>query len=422
MMHAIRVNAPVAHALLVPVSVKSFSFSFPAAFASFSLIVSSALGCSADASTEESRIREATEVVSPPDADVALAIVREGDSLYVARAARLDRIDTRTGVVSAIAGPEWATCPRASGRRWENLMINRGYANLAVKGTTLFLREDECGVWSYDVATKQRHMLVDVSTEIRAERAEAEGVFPQAPTWNGKTGPNWHGFGMALAVDNERLVGCFTVRERGASSSRDLVELWAISTDGTPLERIASLETSGQYHYCAGVVPDATSILFATNDAVHRWDRASRTLSTVAAGFDRGPNGLAQDDRDVFLVGDQNEVVKISRADGTRVVLRPASAGLQDSPRTFLTLGGDHVYFHESHSLMRMNKDGSHLLAVAAEAKAEEDWVPPMTIGIGDGHVYFERLTRGYATKTSADGSVDYRSMTSFGSIHRAPR
>lgn len=119
------------------------------------------------------------------------------------------------------------------------------------------------------------------------------------------------------------------------------------------------------------------------------------------------------------MIGERNDVTRISRADGTSVVLRPVAESMQDPPRNLLTLDGDHVFFHEGRSLLRMNKDGSNLLEIASGTEA--DWVVPMTLGIGDQHAYFERITKLYTQRTNADGNLGFDS-TYLGSLQRAPR
>jgi hypothetical protein len=361
---------------------------------------------------------------------VALALVRDGDAIYVGRTARLDRIDARTGAVTTIAGPEWAECPRDPSLTWLTAIDDYSYPNLVVRGTTLTVVKPSCGVWSFDVATKQRRMLVDPSLATKEQRVKAEGVWPEGATWNGKTGPNWvDGWGMALASDGDGLVGCFTtsVHETlpasggGGTILRDRLELWSISAEGTPREQLAALgldRASDGKQYCEHVLVDPTSIVFSTEKSILRWDRQTRALKTLVSELRFGPWGLAQDATHLFYINERNEVRRLSRATGETIVIRTATDDPRQPARTMLTLDGDRVYFHDGYSLMRMNKDGTDLIELAAGR--EGDWVLPMTLGIGDHHLYFERLTSTQIATPSAQGTIYENTMV--GSLFRTAR
>ncbi len=373
--------------------------------------VAAAAGCGTDDGGYPS------ERVSAPESNAAMALVRDGDSIYVARPLRLDRIDARTGVVTEIAGADWAQCPRDSQITWVTTIDDFAYPNIVVRGSALYLIAQECGLWSFDVATKEKRMLVDPSSATKKERLDAEGIFPEGSTWNGKTGPEWSSpWGMALAADGDGLVGCFQAVERqpagdGSSASEPRLELWSFSTEGTPREMLASVSseraTNDGKNYCKQVIVDETSILFSTDRSVLRWDRQTRATTTVVSGYQYGTDGLAQDASDVFYVGAENDIRRVSRAGGDPVVLRASSHSPSEPVRMHVTLDGDEVYFHEGYSLVRMKKDGSDVTVVAAGNT--EDWVLPMTLGIADHHVYFERMTRGQETSW-------------MGSLFRAPK
>jgi hypothetical protein len=115
-----------------------------------------------------------SELVSPPEWNIAAALVHDGNSLYVARAVRLDRIDATSGIVSEVAGPEWAECPGHPAITWMPTVMDWGYPNLVVRGTTLYMVEGRCGLWSFDVVTKQKRMLVDPTSETKG-RAPVPG-------------------------------------------------------------------------------------------------------------------------------------------------------------------------------------------------------------------------------------------------------
>jgi hypothetical protein len=201
------------------------------------------VGCAADDAGPRS------EIVSALDANVAMAFVRDGDSIYVARAQSLDRIDAQSGVVTTVAGSEWAECPRDPSLTWPSVFDDWSSPNVLVRGTTLTMVLPKCGVWSYDVVTKQRHMLVDGSNEEKNRRMKAEGVYPTGATWNGKAGPDWRDWnGMALAPDGDGLVACFTIgtyeQTSFGSSYRDALELWSRRRSGLIRQRGETRRTS----------------------------------------------------------------------------------------------------------------------------------------------------------------------------------
>ena len=374
------------------------------------------LGCAADAERSPP-----SEQVSAPEWNVALAMVRDGDSIFVGRAERLDRIDAATGVVTVIAGPEWAECPGHPSITWLPTVMDYGYPNLVVRGTTLYLVQSDCGLWSFDTVTKQQHMLVDPTPETRAKRLDAEGVFPDGATWNGKTGPDWNGpFGLALAADGDGLIACFQAnahepdpRAPDGSDFRQRIELWSLATDGTPREMLTFIDpepsaTNGE-DYCKHVIPDATSILFSTDRSILRFDRETRAVTTLVSGYTYGTDGLAQDATDVFYIGPRNDVLRIPRGGGEPLVLRASSNDPREPARMTVTLDGEHVYFDEGYSLMRVNKDGSGLITLSAGD--DGSWVLPMTLGIGDDHVYFEGMTG----STSGDAKL-------LGALYRTAR
>jgi hypothetical protein len=150
-------------------------------------------------------------------------------------------------------------------------------------------------------------------------------------------------------------------------------------------------------NYCSHIIPDERSILFSTDHAILRLDRATRALTTLVSGLRYGARALAEDESRVFYIGEENEVRSIPRDGGVPVVLRASSHDPQEASRLLLTLDGDRVYFHEGYSLLRAQKDGTGLV-VLAEGNAD-DWVAPMTLGIAEHHVYFERMTRTYENK-----------------------
>ncbi len=384
-------------------------------------VFAASVGCGGE---DESGPR--SELVSPPDANIAMALVREGDSLYVARPLSLERIDAVTGVVSELAGPEWAECPLNPSTTWLATADDYAYPNLVVRGTTLYLVDDRCGVWSFDVATKEKRMLVDPSLETKETRTKAEGVFPEGATWNGKTGPDWiTPWGMALAADGDGLVACFQAKVFSTAPLRidERVELWSLSREGTPREMLTSvgLDRSREdgRSYCTHVVPDATSILFSTDDSILRWDRATRAVTTLVSGYRYGPEGLAQDATHVFYVGVENDVRRLARDGGEPLVLRATSHSPSEPPRMRLTVDGEYVYFHEGYSLMRVKKDGSDLIELAAGKQG--DWVLPMTLGIAEHHVYFQRMTMSSIVKPNDNGSSTLE-RTHLGSIYRTAR
>jgi hypothetical protein len=387
--------------------------------------ISCAAGCAAEDGVP-------SELVSAPTANVALAFVRDGDSLYVARAAGLERIDARSGVVSQVAGPEWAECPRDPRFTWLATELDYGYPNLVIRGTTLFLLAEQCGLWSFDVVTRERRMLVDPSFETREKRTKEEGVFPDGATWNGKTGPDWvSAWGMAIAADEDGLLGCFQANvdepdptQVGGHRYRSRLELWSFSVDGTPREMLTSVSrereaTDGQ-SYCKHIIADETSILFSTDRAILRLDRKTRAVTTLVSGLRYGAQGLAQDASSIFYIGLlENDVRSMPRDGGVPIVLRASSHDGREPTRMMVTLDGDHVFFHEGYSLLRMQKDGSGSVVLAEGNQA--DWIIPMTLGIADHHVYFERMTETLSEKRRDDGSTSFE-RTFQGALYRTAR
>jgi len=359
-------------------------------------------GCAS--ASEESTDRPSEIVVPPrPIASVPLAMLRDGDSIYLASAAQLDRIDARTGELTHVAGPEWAACPREPRIVWMSTAFDFTYPSLTIRGTTAYLVHPDCGLWSFDFTTKKAQMLVDPSSDAKVAVAKATGHYAVGAIWNGKMGSDWSSaWGMAIASDGDGLVGCFpafaTEPDADAPSAvgyRYRIELWSIATDGTPRELLAFIprgrEREDGEDYCKQVIPEEDSLLVSTDKALLRWDRRTRQLTTIVGGFRHGADGVATDATDIYFVKD-NALVKVPRMGGPTVTLR-ASSGTPDEPtRLLAALDGDFVYFNESYTLKRMRKDGRDLIDFATGNS--DDWVMPMVVGIGAEHIYFERITK----------------------------
>lgn len=352
------------------------------------VLVCCAWGCA----TEETDSHP-SEVVSGPEEDMVLTTIRDGDSLYVAHALRIDRIDVHTGAITTVAGEGWNACPRKTGSSWLSVGLDDDYPRLVLRGTSLYLVGEDCGIWTFDMQTGKSRLLVDPSYEEKQERFDAEGRYPETPTWNGKDGPDWQPYSTtALASDGDGLVACFQVSAHYTEpKTRAHVEMWSIALDGTPRERLAVIESPDDREECHRIIVDPTSTLLSTRYRILRWDRRTRAVTTLAEGFSYGTRGLAEDDTDVYYVGEQNEIVRLPRSGGAPVLLRPPASSQQDFPRFMLTLDGEYVYFQEGYTLKRMRKSGEELFDFAPGNR--DDWVLPMTPGITDAHVYFETIT-----------------------------
>jgi hypothetical protein len=274
-------------------------------------------------------------------------------------------------------------------------------------------------------------MLVDPSFETREKRAKAEGVVPDGATWNGKTGPDWaSAWGMAIAADGDGLLGCFQANayepdptHLGGRRFRSRLELWSFSVDGTPREMLTSVsserEATDGENYCKHVIADEASILLSTDRAILRLDRKTRAVTTLVSGLRYGLAGLAQDASRIYYIGEENDVRSIPRDGGMPLVLRASSHDGREPARTMLTLDGDHVFFHEGYSLLRVQKHGSDVVVLAEGNEAE--WVLPMTLGIAEHHVYFERITETHNATRSDSGSVSVE-RTRQGALYRTAR
>lgn len=363
-----------------------------AAFAT-SLLCFALAGCAA---TEEDPFP--AEEVSAAEEDLALASVRDGDTVYIARPFRLDRMDARTGAIETVAGMEWARCPRDPDVQWLSMANDFTFPMLAAKGTTIALASEDCGVWTFDVATKTSRLLVDPSLEAKVAAQERTGTFPRGALWNGQDGPDWQQyFGISLAFDGDGLLACFgatSATDADGGSRRDAIELWSVALDGTPRERLVQRFGSDRPfagpNYCNRIVADEASVLLSTEVGVLRFDRATRAVTDVARVGEYGSSGFEVDASDVFLEV-KNAIVKVPRAGGPPVTLR-ASSGLGSEP-TRLVSGVDerHVYFQEGRSMLRVAKGGGDAEVVAAGT--ELDWILPGFLPLAAEHVYFQRVT-----------------------------
>jgi hypothetical protein len=333
-----------------------------------------------------------SEVVSPPESDeLVRAMVRDGDVIYVGRRSRLDRIDIQTGHVVKIAGPEWSQCPVDPYSNWRGVRVVGPPTPFAVRGTTFYLAsDDDCGLWSFEATTGKSRMLVDRSAKARgAIRAGGEIRKWTGALWNGKSGPHWDRYGMAVATDGDGLLGCFDVSGEDYGDSSH-VELWSIGPDGEPREQLASVPP-GQAKECTRVIPDAETILLATDRSLLRWDRRTRTLSTIARTARYAPAGVEQDATGVYF-GMDNSIMWVPRSGGEPVVLIASSGELTEWARSVVGIDADHVYFHEGDRLKRVKRDGSNLMEFAVAPGY--DFITS-NVAITPQHVYFVNVTRG---------------------------
>jgi hypothetical protein len=364
-----------------------------------------------------------SEAVSGPDPAPAFAMVQDGDAIYVARPTALERIDTRTGERTTVAGPEWAQCPRDHGIVWMSSPLDFTYPELVISGTTAFVAHERCGLWSFDFATKTSHMLVDPTTEAKAALMKSGAPYPQGSLWNGKDGPYWQDpWGISLARDGDGLLVCFNAFSRedladspdAGPSFRGRVELWSVALDGTPRELLTFIPRERMYElgesFCGAVVPDETSILFATDHAVVRFDRATRSLTPLATGMQYGPAGLATDGTDVYFEH-RNAIVSVPRAGGEMKTLLASTGAGTESVRVLAGIDGDYVYFNDGYALKRMRKDGSDLIEFAHGDP--QVWIMPRMIGVTPDFVYFERITNAPILEDSA---------AYLGTLFRAPK
>jgi hypothetical protein len=372
-----------------------------------SLVAVLLIGCGADAAVPHG------EAVSPPDPIPALAMVRDGDAIYVARPTALERIDVHTGERTNVAGEEWAKCPRDGKILWMSTAIDFSYPLLAIQGTTAYLVHEDCGLWSFDFATKTSRMLVDPTPDAKEALMKSGASYPDGAIWNGKDGPSWSApFGMAIARDGDGLLACFTsfVDEPYGDSPgdgfRERIELWSVGLDGTPREQLAFISRDRALElgeeFCRVVVPDATSILVATDHALLRFDRATRALTPIATGIEYGTEGLATDDATVYFVKN-NAIVSAPRGGGDVTTLVPSSGDPRETVRMVAGVDGDYLYFNDSYTLKRMRKVGGDVTEFVHGDTS--DWIMPRMLGFADDFVYFERMTNDPSTGSSLDPS-----------------
>ncbi len=193
--------------------------------------------------------------------------------------------------------------------------------------------------------------------------------------------------GMPLAVDGDGLVACMTVGWE-QESPRGSIQLWSLSPDGTPRERLAKIDTDPRdvLTACRTVMTDATSILLASDRSVMRYDRATRA-TTVLEGLGLG---LQQDAESVYFMTELGEVVRATRDGAGRTTIVPPVASPTDPARVNLQLDGDQLYFYEGHSLRRVPKHGGEVVDVAAGTA--DDGIFPVNLGFGPDHVHFARV------------------------------
>lgn len=328
-----------------------------------------------------------SEVVAGPEWSPALAMIRDGGTLWIARPTHLDRVDLATGAIARAAGEEWARCPGHDAVRWMSMPLEDwSYPSLVLSGTKFYLAAEECGLWSFDVATGERRLLVDAASPTHLGD----------PLWNGKRGPQWQTpWGMAMAKDGDGLVACIDVsvppeEAEKADHRYQRVELWSIGLDGDARERLAIVDAARGEEFCKHVVPAPGAIVFSTDHAILRFDRATRALTTLASGLEYGPEGLAVDDANVYYIGSMAEIVRVPLDGAAPVTLRPP-AKPTDPARVGLVVDGDDLYFYEGLSLKRMNENGGDPSDFAPGDDA--DWTFPVTLGVSDRHVYFEKAT-----------------------------
>jgi hypothetical protein len=331
-------------------------------------------------------------------------MVRDGDAIYVARPTALERIDAHTGERTNVAGPEWAQCPRDKSIVWMSSPFDWAFPALLVEGTTAYVAQTGCGLWSFDFATKTSHMLIDPSIAAKQALFDSGAPFPEGSIWNGKDGPQWNDpFGIAFTRDGDGLLACFSSFAHEPypdSAGVDRVELWSLALDGTPRERLAFIPLDRKLeigeNFCSAIVPDVTSITIATDHALVRVDRATRTLTPIATGMKYGTVGLATDDADIYFVY-RNAIVRVPRAGGDMTTLFSSSGDPHETVRVLSGLDGDYLYFNDGYTLKRMNKtDGSNVIEFAHGDKA--NWIMPRMVGISSDYVYYQRITNVDAT------------------------
>ena len=226
-----------------------------------SLISALLLGCgtTASESTPNVAIEElGSEVWSP-----IVAMARDGASIYVARTLGIERIDTTSGKVTRIAGPEYATCPHAPSMRWAPLhdfyyRADEGTAFYARDGA-VYMADPNCGVWTFRIAD-------GVATTLIALRGNSPEQ--RFATWGGAEGPRWTLARSAVTFTKKSdgdLVVCVLIE---TGTDKRGLQLWLTSPEGSPKRRLATIDSKS----CWDVTTDDEFAYFvATQTDVAVW-------------------------------------------------------------------------------------------------------------------------------------------------------
>lgn len=352
-------------------------------------LVSATIVVTASGCTPEEGSTHPQERIGEPTSDNVNAILSGGQFLYVLRDGSVDRIDERTGVAARVAGSGWRTCPMV-GDAWSGEPYQARESNVLLHGTQLFL-VSPCGVWSFDVDSGVRRMLVDASLATMAGRQRRSSNGLASPAWNGGDGPAWDSsHGMALANDRDGLVGCFLTGSSATPDEPRDLELWSFAIDGHPKTLLARIDQPlSNVSSCTSIVSDEAGIVFATQTQLFTLDRASGRVALLASDTRIGNGSVATNETDVWLRRSNGAIVRLPRAGGSEIVIWPAPS--HGSDWQYLTLDGQDVYFRNGGALARIKTSGDELV-VLADAEGDR-YIETMPISITAGHVYFETVS-----------------------------
>lgn len=360
-------------------------------------LLSGSVACSSD----ELDAPRATERIGEAVPRAVHRMVRDGDALTVLRESGLERVDVRTGTTSRFDASDWRTCP-TDGLSWGGQVDD-----IVIRGTKVFLAQAACGVWSFDFESHERRILVDASASGIVERQKLSPEVKVGPLWNGADGPLWEDIsGMQLVSEGDHLLGCFLARrDSDLASTHQQLEIWTIGLDGRPGTRFAALDdprVTAARPPCTSLLADARSVVFSTETQVFLVDRATGAVTELATDTRIRRGRIALDDANVWFRYSFDAIVRIPRAGGGEIVVRP-STGIM-TPSAFLALDHEHVYFFEGTSLARMKISGESFEVLAHEDDVTA--VVPLPITLDESHVYFE-LTRRVAPYRITDPATD---------------